>query len=200
MLDTRTSFKRIHFVSSRDTAHLPSALYEALAVSTANGVAHGKLLTTARDLLAESLRLLRPGGLLFVYGRPAELPHWGEHILTAAELSSQAVFKYWLALDIAEEPRRDFLQPNPRGMLMFMKTDPALKKPQQFVLHTGETRVPHRDCTACGQSKPFPFRSYSLNSVHKNEGCCKTNHHSLKEIIGKYAHDQNTNQEPYSNL
>lgn len=79
MLDNRSSFKRIHFVSSRDTTHLPPALIEVIAVSAANGVTHGKLIPPARDLLAESRRMLRPGGLLFVYGRPAELPHWGEH-------------------------------------------------------------------------------------------------------------------------
>ena len=136
MLDNRTSFKRIHFVSSRDTAHLPAALYDALAVSTANGVAHGKLIAPPQVLLAESLRLLRPGGLLFIYGCPAELPHWGQHILATAELSVQAIFKYWLALDISEESRGAFLQPNHRGMLMFMKIDPALKKPAKFVLRT----------------------------------------------------------------
>ncbi len=164
MLDNRTSFKRIHFVSSRDTAHLPAALYDALAVSTANGVAHGKLIAPPQVLLAESLRLLRPGGLLFIYGCPAELPHWGQHILATAELSVQAIFKYWLALDISEESRGAFLQPNHRGMLMFMKIDPALKKPAKFVLHTSETRVPHRNCTACGQNvKDWGGKKHLLN-------------------------------------
>ncbi len=164
MLDNRSSFKRIHFVSSRDTAHLPAVLYDALAISTANGVAHGKLLPPAQDLIAESLRLLRPGGLLFLYGTPAELPHWGDHILATAELSAQAVFKYWLALDIAEESRGDFLQPNHRGMLMFMKNDSTRKTPTKFVLHTGETRVPHRNCTACGQNvKDWGGKKHLLN-------------------------------------
>ncbi len=164
MLDNRSSFKQIHFVSSRDTAHLPAALYDALAISTADGVAHGKLLPLAQGLIAESLRLLRLGGLLFIYGKPSELPLWGEHILATVELSAQAVFKYWLALDIAEESRGDFLQPNHRGMLMFMKNDPALKKPSKFVLHTSETRVPHRDCTACGQNvKDWGGKKHLLN-------------------------------------
>ena len=164
MLDNRSSFKRIHFVSKRDTAHLPAALYDALAVSTPSGVAHGKLLSPAQSLIAESLRLLSPGGLLFIHGKPSELPIWGEAILSTPELSAQAVFKYWLALDIAEESRGNFLQPNHRGMLMFMKTDPALKKPAKFVLHTGETRVPHRNCTACGQNvKDWGGKKHLLN-------------------------------------
>ena len=66
MFDNRSSFKRIHFVSTRDTAHLPAALYEALAISTANGVANNKLIPPARDLLAASLRLLRPGGIMAI--------------------------------------------------------------------------------------------------------------------------------------
>ena len=47
---------------------------------------------------------------------------------------------------------------------MFMKTDPALKKPAKFVLHTGETRVPHRNCTACGQNvKDWGGKKHLLN-------------------------------------
>ncbi|KAB2645792.1 MAG: hypothetical protein DVB33_10460 [Verrucomicrobia bacterium] len=164
MFDNRSSFKRIHFVSTRDTAHLPAALYEALAISTANGVANNKLIPPARDLLAESLRLLRPGGLLFVYGKPFELPLWGQHILAARELSAKAIFKYWLALDINEESRGDFLQPNHRGMLMFMKNEPALRKAAKFALHTRETRVQHRNCTACGQNvKDWGGKKHLLN-------------------------------------
>ena len=164
MLDNRNLFKRIHFVSSRDTTHLPTTLLEVIAVSAASGVMHGKLIPPARDLLAESLRMLRPGGLLFIYGRPAELPHWGEHILATAELSAQVVFKYWIALDISEESRSEFLQLNHRGLLLFMKNDPARKTLPKFVLHTDETRVPHRNCTACGQNvKDWGGKKHLLN-------------------------------------
>ena len=152
MLDRQDHFNQIHFVSSRDTAHLADASRVALVVSTHNGVAGFNLTAPAQTLIAESLRLLRPGGLLFIYGTPLELPHWGEHILASPELSPYAIFKYWIALDINEESRNTHLQLNQRGLLLFMKNDPTRKQPPKFVLHTKETRVPHRNCTACGQN------------------------------------------------
>ena len=47
-------------------------------------------------------------------------------------------------------PREGFLQPNHRGLLLFMKRDPARKSPPQFKLTVKELRIPHRNCTACG--------------------------------------------------
>jgi site-specific DNA-methyltransferase (adenine-specific) len=164
MFESKSVFKPIHFVSHRDTAHLQTGSLTALVVSAVKGVEQHGLLPQAKKLLAESLRLLREGGLLFIFGTPSDLPHWGEYLSTDAQLASQAIFKYWIALDIAEEKRGSFLQPNHRGLLLFMRTDPALKKPAQFVLHTAETRVPHRNCTACGQNvKDWGGKKHLLN-------------------------------------
>ena len=166
MLDTQKLFTRIHFVSSRDTAHLADGSRDTVAISTSSGVLLHQLTAPAQALIAESLRLLRPGGLLFIYGTPAELPHWGQHILASAELSPQVVFKYWIALDINEETRDTHLQPNQRGLLLFLKNDPARKVSPKFVLHTKETRVPHRNCTACGQNvKDWGGKKHLLNPV-----------------------------------
>lgn len=164
MTGVKDIFKPIHYVSDRDTAHLATGFFDTVVVSAASGLSRSSLTPVAARLLAESLRLIRPGGLLFIYAKPSELPHWGEPLLVAPDLSAQAIFKYWIALDIAEEQRGETLQPNHRGLLMFMRTDPALKKPPQFVLHVNETRVPHRDCTACGQNvKDWGGKKHLLN-------------------------------------
>ena len=157
-------FTEISFISERDTAHLTTAALDVIAINSDCGISHHALATPAQALIAESLRLLRPGGLLFIYGHPLELPHWGQHILASAELSPQVIFKYWIALDINEESRNTHLQPNQRGLLIFMKNDPTRKQPPKFVLHTKETRVPHRNCTACGQNvKDWGGKKHLLN-------------------------------------
>lgn len=164
MLDTQKLFTRIHFVSSRDTAHLADGSRDTVAISTSSGVLLHQLTAPAQALIAESLRLLRPGGLLFIYGTPAELPHWGQHILASADFSPQVIFKYWIALDINEETRNTHLQPNQRGLLLLMKNNPARKESPKFVLHTKETRVPHRNCIACGKNvKDWGGKKHLLN-------------------------------------
>src|SRR5207247_10421985 len=66
-------------------------------------------------LLADSVRELQPGGLLFVYGSPPSLAEYG------VWLSTRLVFKYWIALDIDAAPRRNALRPAHRGLLLFWK-------------------------------------------------------------------------------
>jgi len=49
------------------------------------GVAGEEGLTAdSKLLLGEAVRVLRPRGLLFVYGHPRELPHWGEQLFAAS--------------------------------------------------------------------------------------------------------------------
>ncbi|MCU0783471.1 MAG: site-specific DNA-methyltransferase, partial [Verrucomicrobia bacterium] len=100
-------------------------------------------------VLAECVRLLRPGGWLFVYGRPRELPSWGEHLVRSEGDAWRMVFKYWVALEIDDAPRDGFLKPGHRGLLMFLKTDPRRKSPMPFYLNTAEVKVPHQFCAAC---------------------------------------------------
>jgi site-specific DNA-methyltransferase (adenine-specific) len=120
----------------------------------------------SHDLLTEALRVLQPGGLLFLYGSPAELPGWGEYLLTAPEVVEQVVFKYWIALDLNEQPRDGFLLPTHQGLLLFMKRDPARKTLPPFQIHTNEVRVPHRDCTACGENvKDWGGKKHLINPL-----------------------------------
>jgi site-specific DNA-methyltransferase (adenine-specific) len=109
----------------------------------------GELTADAARVLAECVRLLRPGGWLFVYGRPRELPSWGEHLVRSEGETWQMVFKYWVALEMDDTPRDGFLKPCHRSLLMFLKTDPRRKWRMPFYLNTAEVKVPHQFCAAC---------------------------------------------------
>src|SRR6478736_4229364 len=119
---------------------LVTASQHVVTINAAAGVAAEQLLPPVRQLLAEAVRVLQPGGLLFLYGSPAELPGWGEYLLTAPEVVEQVVFKYWIALDLNEQPRDGFLLPTHQGLLLFMKRDPARKTLPPFQIHTNEVR------------------------------------------------------------
>ena len=79
-------------------------------------VAAEHLLPPTQHLLTETLRVLQPGGLLFIYGDPAELPTWGEYLLTAPEIAEQVVFKYWIALDLMCPTTRGVLAADTSGV------------------------------------------------------------------------------------
>lgn len=140
------TFPRIDFHSRAATAHFAADSKDVVAVSAGGA----PLSESAVGLLAEAVRLLGPGGRLWIYGSPRELAFWGEHLMTAPGLAGTMVFKYWIALDLAEQLRDRFLQPNHQGLLLFMKRNVARKTPTQFRLHTADVRVPHVNCAACG--------------------------------------------------
>ena len=122
----------------------PPESRQAVVVSTSGG-----LTADASRLLAESVRVLRPGGWLFIYGQPRELPPWGENLVRTGDETWRMVFKYWIALEIDDAPRAGFLKPSHRGLLMFLKTDPRRKSPMPFHLNTADVKVPHQFCAAC---------------------------------------------------
>jgi len=99
-------------------------------------------------ILAECARILKFGGLFFVYGLPRDLAFWGQHLSLMGNDSWQMIFKYWIALDIDDAPRINFLKPAHQGLLLFMKSR-AAKQPR-FQLNTSTVRMPHARCAACG--------------------------------------------------
>jgi DNA modification methylase len=161
-----TIFPRVDFDAQHMAPPLPETSRTVVVISAAQGVERWHLIPAAQKLLVEALRVLQPGGLLFVYGTPEELPLWGDFILGAPELAQQAVFKYWIALDLDEQVRDVFLQPNHRGVLLFLKRDPARKTPPPFQLNVKELRIPHRNCTACGLNlKDWGGKKHLMNPL-----------------------------------
>jgi len=139
---------------------MPSESRHVVAVSTHFDPAAKLAVAPARreDLSAESVallgdcvRVLRFGALLFVYGAPRELPFWGRRLEQLRVSGARLVFKYWIALDLDDAPRGDFLKPTHVGVLLFRKQDASRKNPTPFPLDTSNERVPHLACAACGK-------------------------------------------------
>ncbi len=87
-----------------------------------------------QDVLAESCRILKDGGLLFVQGRPDTLPEIG------IWLDRQLSFKYWIAVESASHTPSHGLPSVHAGVLLFVKGN-------RFRLQ--KVRFPHQKCAAC---------------------------------------------------
>ena len=138
---------------------LPPASRGVVTVS-----ASGVLTADAGRLLDECLRVLRPGGWLFVYGNPHELPDWGVQIARAGGETWRMIFKYWIALERDDARRDGFLKPAHRGLLMFLKQDTGRKTPAPFRLNTADVKAPHAFCAACGKNvKDWGGKKHLMN-------------------------------------
>ncbi len=129
---------------------LPSPVSPVLVVVIRGGA--GPARAGFKQLMSAALARLPAGGLLFLYGEPADLPGWVEGLRREATLAGQTIFKYWIALDLHDRARTHFLQPTHQGLVLLVRRDPARRTPPPFLLHTSEVRVAHRGCTACGQN------------------------------------------------
>jgi DNA modification methylase len=159
-------FPAIPFKSRENTAALPAAAAGGVVISIrpdrgdkADGAAN-------LELLREALRLLPPGELLWLYGQPAELARWGECLRGTPEFGPEVVFKYWIAIALDRTPSRGFLPPAHWGLLLFQRRDPARKTPPPFRIETDPLRIPHRACSACGQTlKDWGGKKHLMNPL-----------------------------------
>jgi DNA modification methylase len=166
MIANSNSFTRIQCRAADDVQDLPGDTFALVCLAVSGGCEQQELTPAARALLREALRVLRPGGLLFVYGEPAELSSWGEALLRDPELSATSIFKYWIALDLAERARAGLLQPTHQGLMLFVKRDVNRKTPPPFRLDVSEVRFPHRICTACGENvKDWGGKKHLMNPL-----------------------------------
>jgi site-specific DNA-methyltransferase (adenine-specific) len=124
----------------------------------------GELDAEPASLLDESVRVLRTGGILCLYGAPHDLPSWGERLLHAPGERWRMVFKYWIALAMDDSPRAGFLKPVHRGLVMFQKRDARKKTAPALPLHPAEAKVPHQFCAACGLNiKDWGGKKHHMN-------------------------------------
>src|SRR5262249_46079443 len=127
--------------------------------------ANYKLTDESVRLLEESIRILKFGGLLFVYGLPHHLAFWGRYLSSIRADGVRMIFKYWIALDIDDAPRGVTLQPAHHGLLMFLKSDDN-GSPRQFRLNNSNVRAPHAYCTACGLNlKDWGGKKHLMNPL-----------------------------------
>lgn len=85
--------------------------------------------------LAECVRALKNGGLLFVQGRPDDLPQVGIY------LDRYLSFKYWIAIESRLQKKERGLPSVHAAVLLFSKGN------RRF--NIGRVRLPHQYCTAC---------------------------------------------------
>ena len=94
-------------------------------------------LESAKTYLAELVRSLKPGGILFVQGLPAFLPELGVY------LRGLLKFKYWIALDSIIQQPTNGLPSAHAGILIFSKG---------ASFNIEKTKFPHQYCPACGKT------------------------------------------------
>jgi DNA modification methylase len=116
------------------------------------------------SIISECERIMKFGGLLFVYGLPHQLAFWGEYLSKHHGDKSQMLFKYWIALDLDMAQRNETLEPTGMGLLMFLKSKTDNRIPSPFHLNTSTARAPHAYCSACGQNvKDWGGKKHLMN-------------------------------------
>ena len=94
------------------------------------------------EWLNEAVRILIPGGALFVYNLPKWLIPYGAHLHSKPNLT----FKHWIAIDKAHSlPIPNRLSPSHYGMLYYVKGN----KPHLF--NRDAVRIPIAVCRKCGE-------------------------------------------------
>jgi site-specific DNA-methyltransferase (adenine-specific) len=101
----------------------------------------GEYLAWSKKWLAEAVRVLAPGGALFVYNLPKWLIEYGSYLNSTSEMT----FKHWIAVYKAHSlPIPNRLSPSHYGMLYYIKGD----RPRIF--DRDIVRVPVQKCRHCG--------------------------------------------------
>jgi len=114
------------------------------------------------SIIEHCFRILKKGGLAFIYGKPSELWLWADKINSTHNLKAKMVFKYWIALDIDDKTRTNYLTPNHQGLLLYVKT--SLSGNTLFALNTKEVRIPYFYCRACNQNlKDWGGKKHLMN-------------------------------------
>ena len=101
-----------------------------------------KYLEWSKEWIAESVRVLTPGGALFLYNLPKWLIEYGTYLNSFPEMT----FKHWIAVDKAHSlPIPNRLSPSHYGLLYYIKG----KKPRVF--NRDFVRTPIQTCRHCGK-------------------------------------------------
>lgn len=118
------------------------------------------------EVLEEINRVLKFGGLFFIFGLPSQLPIFGQYLETNEIQDSKTVFKYWISLDLDNSRRNQTLTPTHHGLLMFLKSKARSLTPSPFQLNTSSVRAPHAFCAACGLNvKDWGGKKHLMNPL-----------------------------------
>ena len=122
-------------------------------------------LVNTKKLIAESVRYLKTGGLLFIYGLPQSLSEIGCWLNKLSIDNKHFLFKYWIGIEFkASEPRGSLPQSH-LGLLMYLKTT-SLTTPTPFILNTKNVRIPYSTCLSCGKNvRDWGGKKHLLNPL-----------------------------------
>ena len=112
---------------------------------------NSSMLTDTFNAIKESYRILRTGGLLFVYGIPKHLPYYADFLNNLVTKHDKYLFKYWISVEFNQMHVSQPLPSAHVGLLMYLKTQKG-RNITPFKLNTKEYRIPHSTCKACGNN------------------------------------------------
>jgi site-specific DNA-methyltransferase (adenine-specific) len=156
-----TTVETMRFSTGNGFAALENESRDAIVVSTHFVPGDGRrtcvsgdvtLTESASRLCHEACRILKFNGLLWIYGPPDALPHWGVKLSESRGDGWQLNFKYWFALDLRDTARGDTLKSPHMGMLLFIKAKVTKRIVSKLELDTDAVRLPHLNCSACGNT------------------------------------------------
>jgi len=120
---------------------------------------------TISDLIKKASKVLKDGGLLFVYGLPKYLPFFAIYLNDSEVDEHRFLFKYWIGIEFNSSEESQVLKNSHIGMLMYLKTK-SLESPTPFHLNTKEVRVSHKYCAACDMNiKDWGGKKHLMNPL-----------------------------------
>lgn len=120
---------------------------------------------TTSNLIKKASKVLKDGGLLFVYGLPKYLPFFAVNLNNFIVANHRFLFKYWIGIEFNSSEEYQVLKNSHIGMLMYLKTK-SLESPTPFHLNTKEVRVPHKYCAACDMNiKDWGGKKHLMNPL-----------------------------------
>jgi len=124
-----------------------------------------KFLQKKKKYLDKIFKILKNGGLLFVYGLPKWLPYIGKYLESLKNEKSKMIFKYWIAVSVDEKKECETLLKEHIGILFYLKSKNG-KTSSPFHLNTKTIRVPYRKCKICGENiKDWGGKKHLLNPL-----------------------------------
>jgi len=142
----------------------PSEKYDCSIIGL-NDESTSLRLRDTKAILNSGFRILKNGGLLFVYGLPKWLPHLAVFLDSLENANSKMIFKNWIAIDLDQRPRKETLPPAHTGLLMYLKSRKG-NSPSSFHLNTKTVRIPYKACKACGRNtKDWGGKKHLLNPL-----------------------------------
>ncbi|MBI5222820.1 site-specific DNA-methyltransferase [Candidatus Micrarchaeota archaeon] len=117
------------------------------------------------ELVSKASKLLKDGGLIFIYGCPRHLSYYSIFLDNYPTDGFGYLFKYWIALEFKTAQLTPQLPSCHIGLAMHLKTK-SIEQPTSFELNTKIVRIPYKTCNSCGLNvKDWGGKKHLLNKL-----------------------------------